>query len=320
MSLSCTDRARQGRRPSRVGVPRAVPGRGWWQWSAPIVPVLAIATRRVVLRSPSARLVRAASVAVGDALLRPSGSTSSRPAVPIRRRRRVRSRRRSRRLRQSGRLLASSADGDRAVAAVLTDLQDFWSDQLAAAGGPGFTPTARRLRLDGFRAPRPGRRCASPTRRRSPATRSTARRVTASSSIPRHWCRCCSAPTAARGWPRRSPTSSGTRCRRRSGPTPADRRRDPDRYPSILIEAQADCDAGAFLAWAAAGPRRAGAPAAGIAGPGGRAAARLPRPGNGVADRPDRARAGPGPARLRADRISGTGGGLPRDDDRRPRR
>jgi hypothetical protein len=37
------------------------------------------------------------------------------------------------------------------------------------------------------------------------------------------------------------------------GPTPDDRRRDPDRYPAILIEAQADCDAGAFLAWAAAG-------------------------------------------------------------------
>ena len=31
------------------------------------------------------------------------------------------------------------------------------------------------------------------------------------------------------------------------GPTPADRRTEPDRYPSILIEAQADCDAGAFL-------------------------------------------------------------------------
>ncbi len=39
----------------------------------------------------------------------------------------------------------------------------------------------------------------------------------------------------------------------RIGPTPADRRADPTRYPSILIEAQADCDAGAFLAWAIAG-------------------------------------------------------------------
>jgi len=39
----------------------------------------------------------------------------------------------------------------------------------------------------------------------------------------------------------------------RIGPTAADRRADPTRLPSILIEAQADCDAGAFLAWAVAG-------------------------------------------------------------------
>jgi predicted metalloprotease len=39
----------------------------------------------------------------------------------------------------------------------------------------------------------------------------------------------------------------------RIGPTAADRRTNPSRYPSILIEAQADCDAGAFLAWAVAG-------------------------------------------------------------------
>ena len=39
----------------------------------------------------------------------------------------------------------------------------------------------------------------------------------------------------------------------RIGPTATDRRADPAGFPSILIEAQADCDAGAFLAWAAAG-------------------------------------------------------------------
>lgn len=39
----------------------------------------------------------------------------------------------------------------------------------------------------------------------------------------------------------------------RIGPTQAERDADPARYPSILVEAQADCDAGAFLAWAAAG-------------------------------------------------------------------
>ena len=38
--------------------------------------------------------------------------------------------------------LANSADGDRAVAAVLTDLQTFWSDQLSASGGPGLRAPA----------------------------------------------------------------------------------------------------------------------------------------------------------------------------------
>ena len=39
----------------------------------------------------------------------------------------------------------------------------------------------------------------------------------------------------------------------RTGPTPQDRAADPDRYPPLLVELQADCFAGAFLSWAAAG-------------------------------------------------------------------
>lgn len=39
----------------------------------------------------------------------------------------------------------------------------------------------------------------------------------------------------------------------RIGPTADQRTADPQRYPSLLIEAQGDCDAGAFLAWAVAG-------------------------------------------------------------------
>ncbi|MET3805105.1 putative metalloprotease [Nakamurella sp. UYEF19] len=39
----------------------------------------------------------------------------------------------------------------------------------------------------------------------------------------------------------------------RIGPTPAERSAQPERYPSILIEAQGDCFSGAFLAWTAAG-------------------------------------------------------------------
>ncbi len=39
----------------------------------------------------------------------------------------------------------------------------------------------------------------------------------------------------------------------RIGPTQAERAADPKRYPSLLIEGQADCTAGAFLAWVSAG-------------------------------------------------------------------
>ena len=65
----------------------------------------------------------------------------------------------------------------------------------------------------------------------------------------------------------------GVRARVRPRGAGADRpagRRTADPAPSILIEAQADCDAGAFLAWAAAGQRRALPHPAELAGPGGR--------------------------------------------------
>ena len=39
----------------------------------------------------------------------------------------------------------------------------------------------------------------------------------------------------------------------RIGPTADQRTADPRRYPSLLVEAQGDCDAGAFLAWVVAG-------------------------------------------------------------------
>ncbi len=42
----------------------------------------------------------------------------------------------------------------------------------------------------------------------------------------------------------------------RIGPTQDQQQADPDRYPQILVEAQADCAAGAFLQWAASGQSR----------------------------------------------------------------
>lgn len=46
---------------------------------------------------------------------------------------------------------------------------------------------------------------------------------------------------------------TGHAVQRRSGLTVAAQRRNPDRYPTILIEAQADCYAGAFVRWVADG-------------------------------------------------------------------
>lgn len=45
----------------------------------------------------------------------------------------------------------------------------------------------------------------------------------------------------------------GHAVQRRSGLTVAEQRRSPDKYPTILIEAQADCYAGAFVRWVADG-------------------------------------------------------------------
>jgi predicted metalloprotease len=45
----------------------------------------------------------------------------------------------------------------------------------------------------------------------------------------------------------------GHAVQRRAGITPAEQRRNPEKYPTILIEAQADCYAGTFVRWVADG-------------------------------------------------------------------
>ncbi len=92
------------------------------------------------------------------------------------------------------------------------------------------------------------------------------------------------------------------------GPTADDRAKDPGRYPSILIEAQADCDAGAFLAWASSGAaERVHIPPASLV----RAVAPLldfRDPATVSASGPGRARPRPGPAHRPARPASAAAG------------
>jgi predicted metalloprotease len=148
--------------------------------------------------------------------------------------------------------LTDSATGDRAVSAVLADLQDFWTDQLATGGGPGFVP------------PRGGYVSMDST-----AASGTALCISDPAQITGNAFYCpgndgivfdssALVPVLLAGYGSAALAGAfahefGHAIQAQIGPTPADRRADPDSYPSILIEAQADCDAGAFLAWAADG-------------------------------------------------------------------
>ena len=148
-----------------------------------------------------------------------------------------------------------SADGDRAVAAVLADLQDFWAGQLT--GGDGFVPpTGGYVSMDS--APPEGS-----------GLRSSALCITDPAQIAGNAYYCSQGdgivfdssalvPVLLNQYGSAGLAASfahefGHAIQAQIGPTAADRVKDPDRYPSILIEAQADCDAGAFLDWAAGG-------------------------------------------------------------------
>ncbi len=149
---------------------------------------------------------------------------------------------------------ADRASDDAMVAAVLTDLNTFWSATLPASFGTAMTPLA-----GGYQAVDPG----------------------ASSFVGSVLC--LTTPSEIAGNAYYCPTGDGIvfdsgalvpvllghygpaglavafahefghAIQARIGPTTADRTAHPDTYPSLVIEAQGDCYAGAFLAWAAAG-------------------------------------------------------------------
>jgi hypothetical protein len=149
--------------------------------------------------------------------------------------------------------LADSAGGDAVVAAVLSDLQDFWDLELSADGGPGLDrPTGGYVSMDSTSTAGGSALCITNPRQISgnafycPDADGI---VFDSSAL---------VPVLLGSYGSAGLTTAfahefGHAVQAQIGPTPEDRRADPERYPAILIEAQADCDAGAFLAWVSDG-------------------------------------------------------------------
>lgn len=148
--------------------------------------------------------------------------------------------------------LADSANGDRAVSAVLADLQDFWSDELSTGGGPGFVaPRGGFVSMDSTADSGSALCIGDPAQIAGNAFYCPGDDgivFDSSALVPVLLSSYGSAALAVS-----FAHEFGHAVQAQIGPTAADRRSDVDRYPSILIEAQADCDAGAFLSWASGG-------------------------------------------------------------------
>jgi len=160
----------------------------------------------------------------------------------------------------------NSADGDRVVAAVFADLQEFWSAQVSAAGRPALIPPSGGFvsmdGLEGSATSGPAPSSASGTT----GSPSSALCITDPAQILGNTFYCPAqdgivfdssalvpvllGSYGSAGLATAFAHEFGHAVQAQEGPTAADRRADPGRYPAILIEAQADCAAGAFLAHA----------------------------------------------------------------------
>lgn len=135
-----------------------------------------------------------------------------------------------------------------AVTTVLADLEDYWTATQPIIGGPAFVPPAGGYHPVDAAAGGAGALCVT-----SPA------QITGnafycpdqdglvwdtSALVPVLWSRGGAGAVAAA-----FAHEYGHAVQARVGPTPAQRSTDPVRYPTLLVEAQADCYAGAFLAW-----------------------------------------------------------------------
>lgn len=150
---------------------------------------------------------------------------------------------------------ASSADGDRTVSAVLADLSDYWTAAVAGSGGAALrAPAGGFVSMDSSALPGSsgGALCISdPAQIAGNAFYCPSQDgivFDSSALVPVLLGSYGSAGLAAS-----FAHEFGHAVQAQVGPTPTDRYADPDRYPAILIEAQADCAAGAFLAAASSG-------------------------------------------------------------------
>ncbi len=135
---------------------------------------------------------------------------------------------------------------------MLADLQDFWTRELDRNGGPGFVPPAGGYVSMDSTAATGSALCIGQPAQVAGNTfycpQGDGIVFDSSSLVPVLLGRYGAAGLAAS-----FAHEFGHAVQARIGPTPRERQQDPDRYPSILIEAQADCDAGAFLASASTG-------------------------------------------------------------------
>jgi len=145
-----------------------------------------------------------------------------------------------------------AASQESLVAAVVSDLQSFWGTEIPAISSKAFTPLRGGV-----------------TAIDSAATTGTAPCVNQPAQITGNAYYCPSddgivydssalvpvllARYGIPGLVAAFAHEFGHAVQARIGPTSEQRTADPTRYPSLLIEAQGDCDAGAFLAWAMAG-------------------------------------------------------------------
>ena len=145
-----------------------------------------------------------------------------------------------------------TTDDDAMVGALLTDLAAYWSTALPAQLGSSFRPlTGGYVSMDATAASGSGPCVSSPDQIAGNAyycPGSDAIVYDSAGLLPvlvGHY--------GVAGLTASFAHEFGHAIQARVGPTAAERAQDPARYPNLLIEAQGDCYAGAFLAWVVAG-------------------------------------------------------------------